>query len=448
MLTFDGILRRARTVASSSWLRAGLLLTGLNFTAGVLGYVYQVLMGRLLSPADFACYGAMMALGVVCGSPLQAMVMLLARRVSEFRARGDVERARGLYAWAHAGMLVAGLAVAALLAVAGAPLRDYLKAPRVPDVWLFAGATFVGFLGVVNSGFLQGLQRFAWLGWLSVGGVAGKILASVTLIVAGGAGLAGALTGVLAAAIIAWCCGGLVILRSLRAGGPAPVGMRDPAEPFPWRSFLPSTIANVALALLTQIDMVLVNRYFDAGPASQYAAASILGKAVLYLPGGLVLALFPLVAEQHARREDSREILRDASRATLVLCGAGALVYALFGPWLVRSFYGPGYAEAGRLLGWYGFAVLPTALVVVAENFLLAKGRVLFAWLFLALAPIEIAVIHVWHPDLRAVIVTVGATGLLVALAGYAILRWGLPGGAGGTPGSTAGHAPRGRDPG
>ena len=413
------IIDRLRYSASSAWLRSGLLLTGLNLAAGGLGYVYQVLMGRLLTPADFALFTALVALAVICAAPLNALVMLLARRVSAFRAGGELGRGRGLYGRTHVAMLLVGLVLAGLLVACRGPIQSYLKAPRALDLWLFGGATFVGFLAAVNNGFLQGLQRFAWLGGLGIAGVTAKIAASVFLIVALHAGAAGALGGVLAAALLVWACGGFVIMRSLPVGG---TGHGGPTAPFPWRSFLPAMVANVALAALTQIDMVLVNRYFDTGPASQYAAASILGKAVLYLPGGLVLALFPLVAEQHARRQDSRGMIAQASLATLAMCGAGAVFYAVCGPWLVSLLYGPAYAEAGGLLAWYGFAVLPMALVVVAENFLLAQGRTLFAWLFLVVAPIEVAVIHAWHPDLRTVIAIIGSCSTLLAVAGYALL--------------------------
>jgi hypothetical protein len=62
------------------------------------------------------------------------------------------------------------------------------------------------------------------------------------------------------------------------------------------------------------------------------------------------------------------------------------------------------------------------ALVMVAEHFLIAQGRVLFAWLFLAVAPLQLLVIHLWHPDLRSVILVIGAGGAVMAILGYGVL--------------------------
>lgn len=408
-----------RSMTTNTWLSAGLLLTALNLAAGAMGYVYQVLMGRMLSAGDFALFSAIMALAVMCSAPFNALVMLMARRVSAFRAIGDSARTRVLYVRSIGWLVVLGLTLAGLLAATLPTIQSYLKAPAAIHIWLFAASTFIGFMAAVNNGFLQGLQRFAWLGGLGVGGVIAKIAVSVALIAGRNAGVEGALLGVLMATLLVWACGGIVIAMSLPRDRAVAAG---PLDPFPWRSFMPATIANIALAILAQVDMVLVNWYFPARLASQYAAASILGKAVLYLPGGLAIALFPLAAERHARKEDSQAMLTQAALATLAMCGAGASFYAACGPRLVQLLYGPEYAEAGTLLALYGFAILPTALIVVAENFLLAKGRSLFTWLFLILGPVELAVIHAWHPNLSAVIAVVGATGATVALVGYGLL--------------------------
>jgi O-antigen/teichoic acid export membrane protein len=181
-------------------------------------------------------------------------------------------------------------------------------------------------------------------------------------------------------------------------------------------------IASVAFTAMTQLDMVLVNHYFDADQAGQYAAASVLGKAVLYLPGGLVIALYPMVAGRHAARQGSSHLLAQSALAALMVCGAAALLYWLLGPWLVGLLYGAAYAPAGDLLALYGWAVLPMALVMVAEHFLIAQGRVLFAWLFLAIAPLQLLAIHLWHPNLPSVILVVGGGGAVMALVGYGML--------------------------
>ena len=61
-------------------------------------------------------------------------------------------------------------------------------------------------------------------------------------------------------------------------------------------------------------------------------------------------------------------------------------------------------------------------LVLVAERFLIAKGRVLFAYLFMAVAPLQLVAIYLYHDSLRTIVVVMGASGLLLALLGYSLM--------------------------
>ena len=181
-------------------------------------------------------------------------------------------------------------------------------------------------------------------------------------------------------------------------------------------------VANLAFAAMTQLDMVLVNWYFSPVQAGTYAAVSVLGKAVLYVPGGIVLALFPMVAENHSKNKSSSLILLQAVSLTGALCLGVALVYWFFSEPILRVMYGNAYIEGAILLKWYGLAILPMSLVMVAEYFLIAKGRIVFAWLFLAISPLQIYAIYRWHESLGSVILIMGCFGLILAISGYFLL--------------------------
>lgn len=408
-----------QAIANSPLLKAGLLMTVMNVLAGGLGYVYQVLMARLLSPGDFVLFSALMSLIMVAGAPLGAMVMLVARRVAALTANRRPQSVSRLYWKLHRWLAVAGLLFCVGLYACMPWALAAVKSTDAVAVWLFAGAVVSGALALVNSGFLQGLERFRWLGGVGMVGAISRIAMSAGLILLCRSGARGALGGVLLSSLLVWLAGAWGLRRDVAAlgGHEAPEG-----DQMNLRGVSSVMTSSVAFAVMTQLDMVLVNRYFDGGAASEYAAAAVLGKAVLYLPGGLVLALLPIVAARQARKQASGAELKQALLVTCVLCGVAAVAYAVWGNWLVRVLYGGRYADAGGLLASYGFAMLPMALVMVAEHFLIAQGRVLFAWLFVLLAPIQVATIHFWHPSLQAVIATIGLFGTLLAAAGCGIL--------------------------
>lgn len=405
-------------LSTSRLLRAGIWLSAANVVAGLLGYAYQVLMGRMLAPVEFALFSAIMALYMFFSSPLGAMYMVISRRVSALRAHNQLAVLRSLYWRTHEFLALGGLLFLLLLFPLAHEAQTYLKSPTQAPIWLLGTAVVIGALLLINNAFFQGMQRFGWLGGTGVLGVSLKIILGIVLITLG-FGVSGALGGVLLASCIVWLGGMLITTRSFPA---KVVQGRLPIESFPLKTLLPVLIANIAFAAMTQLDIVLVNWYFPPEQTGLYAAASVLGKAVLYLPGGLVMALYPMVAENHAKDQSSAHIMLQAVAVTATLCGLAALTYWLLGDWLITLLYGQTYTGAGELLRWYGFAMLPMTLVMVAEYFLIAKGSVLFAWLFLGMAPLQVLAIHLWHDQMWMVIAIMGVSGSVLVAIGYGML--------------------------
>lgn len=409
--------RRLIGVFYGKLARAGALLFIGSVAGGILGYVFQVLMGRMLSTQEYGLFSAIMALFSVLSAPLGTLLMVVSRKVSEYRALQDVGSITHFYYSINIRTAIVGVLALGLCLLFAPQVQAYLKAQSVIPVYLLGALLFLTFLPIINNAFLQGLQCFTWLSISSSLGVLLRIIFAVILVWLG-YGVTGALGGTILAALVGWLITSGVLYGPLAAGRNKPFK----TEHLSFKPTLPVLAANVAFAVMTQLDMVLVNYYFPAHEASLYAAASILGKAVMYLPGGIALALFPMVAENHAREERSTHLLLQAVGLTALLCSAGAVFYYLFGEGVITFLYGEGYRGAGEVLKYYGFAVLPMGLVYVAENYLIAKGRVFFAYLFTVTAPLQVTAIYFYHDSLQMVIAVMGVSGLLLALWGYGLL--------------------------
>jgi O-antigen/teichoic acid export membrane protein len=371
----------------------------------------------MMSTADYAVFSAIMALYAVFSAPLATLLMVVSRRVSELRIRNAMGSAKKFYRRSLAFTTIVGTAAALTCFVFEPALRSYLRSSDAGAVYFFGLLLLASFLPLLHDGFLQGLQRFGWLSASSAIRVLLRIVVSVALILAG-FGVSGAILGTLAASIL----GALVAYYPLRACMRMEGSLPAAEERLAIGPMVPVLIANTAFAAMTQLDMVLVNRYFPPHEAGLYAAASVLGKAVMYLPSGIAMALFPMVSENHARAQSSANLFVQAVLMTLALCGLCALMYFLLGDWIIAIFYGRDYEGAGEILRYYGFAIMPMALVLVAEYFLIAKGQVLFAYLFVLVAPVQVLAIHFWHGSLLTVMAIVAASGASLALVGYALL--------------------------
>lgn len=402
---------------TSKLAKASGLMFVSTIAGGVLGYVFQVLMGRMLSIADYGLFVTFMALLAVIGVPFNALSMIVTRKASAYRAKGQPERIAGIYWWVNKRLLWAAIVVT-LCALPFSPLmRDYFRLDSLVPIWIFLFIIFFLFFSTVNPAFLQAQQNFRWLAASGMAIPVSRIIFCAALVLVGFR-LNGALMGVTFALAITW----LITFLPLRHAVTLPAGATQAGGYLSFKSAIPVLIASLAFTMMTQLDMVLVNHYFDPQQAGIYAAASILGKAVMYLPGAIVMAMFPMVAENDSREQSSAHLFFNALALTGGLSGAGALLYFFFADGIMSLLYGQKYQPAAELLRYYGFAMLPMALVMVAEYFLIAKGRVVFAYIMMLVIPFVLLAAQARHGRLMDMVYILGACGWGLALVGFGVI--------------------------
>ena len=397
---------------------AGIVLTGINIATGLLGYVYQVFIGRLLSPAQFALFGAIIALSIFFSSPLNALLMLLARRVAVLTAVGSLAQIKRLYISTLNYLLISSLIFVCISPFFKGAFFTYLRTPDVNIYWLFILFVNLTAIYLVNIGFLQGLQLFGRLGSVGFFSVLLKIIFS-TIFISLGFGIKGALSAICLSLLLAVLYGTRCVLYKSQD---VKVVENVAQHKFERKTIAPTLVANMAFVAMTQLDLVFVNFYFESDVAGLYTAAAVLGKAVLYLPNGLVTVLFSMVAVNHARSQNNSVLFFSAVGMTTLCCVGIALIYWVYGTQLMRLFFGDSYLAAGVVLEIYGFAILPMCVVVIIEHFLLAKGQALFAWVFLALSPLQAIGIYFFNGSLYEVVLVVLVTNLVVLVTGVLLL--------------------------
>ena len=409
-LQFKGLLF-SRLLQASSWLFAGGLI------GGMLGYFFQIIMGRMLSVIEYGIFSAFMAIIALAGAPLLTLSMVVSRKVSSYRSEKDASNRKHLYYVTTRKALLMGLVLVALLFFFIEHLEYFLKVESNIYFFLLSFGLFIAFPQSVNNAYLQGLQYFKWLSMSGILGTLLKIIIAVWFIWLG-FGVSGALGGFVFSSLIMLIITYIILRPSLK-GNKECVLDNDHLS---FKSIMPVLLANIAFVTMTQIDIILVKYYFTEQDAGLYAAASILGKAVMYLPGSIALALFPMVAENYAVGKDSAHLLFQAVGVTAILSSAGALIYYFFGESIITVLYGVDYKVAGEILKYFGFAILPMALIFVAEHYLIAMSRVIFAYLFMIIAPFQLLAIYYFHDTLLTIVAIISISGLILVVTGYGLL--------------------------
>ena len=346
--------------------------------------------------------------------------MVISRKVSRINSEIGSGGAKSYFRYVSKLSFTAIFLISILALIFNELFNTTLKLNSSSTFLIFYLIVVLSILGSINYSFLQGHQKFWALGLFGLAGIILKIIFSYVLIKLGYSEK-GALYGVILSLFFIYLAGFILMEMKYKI-----IEIIPNAKALNLKALLkeifPVLIATISLAAMTQLDMVLVNYFFNPNQAGLYAAASTLGKAILYIPGGLVIALYPIVATDKAKNKKSDNILIQATLMTFFACSILAVIYFIYGDLIVVKLYGDAYVDAGVILKWYGVAMIPLALVVVAEQYIIARGGTLFSWIFLLVAPVQVLAICNWHQELWMVLAAVGFFGTLLAISGYLIL--------------------------
>ena len=61
-------------------------------------------------------------------------------------------------------------------------------------------------------------------------------------------------------------------------------------------------------------------------------------------------------------------------------------------------------------------AFLPLAMIIVLEHFLIAKGRVIYAYVFIAFAPVKVLIAYYYVKDATDLSLLIGSFGMVLCV--------------------------------
>jgi O-antigen/teichoic acid export membrane protein len=339
-----------------------------------------VVFARGLGADEYGDLASLLAAFLILSIPGTAIQASIARDVASAGdgAAAIAGRARTL---ARALGVVSG-AVLAVALVARQPLAHVTGTPAEGvGAALTVGAAAAWLVVSIQRGALQGLGQLSLVGGSIVSEAVGRFLLGLALLAAG-AGAAGAVAAFLLALVLV----ALVLDRRL----PARTTVRHRVAELLAGAGVP-TVAVTLLAVLQNVDVIVVRHLVSTGHAGAYAAASLTAKGIIWVAVGLGLFLLPEASRRAAAGAD------DEARRLLVRCLVLALavaclaigVFALAGPELLRLTFGPKYVVSTELLITLGAAMGLLAIAQLASQYLLALRRAAF------LAPLALAALAV-----------------------------------------------------
>jgi len=393
------------------------LITAVTFAYG-LDYLFNLAAGRLLDPADFSILVALAGVLQIFVVGSRVIQTVTARYVSRFQAEiATQERIAPFFRAMFRASWVWGFVAMAFMFAITPLLANFLQIEQRNTVFLMGLAVLMMVVRPIVGGTLQGKQQFAAFGAVQVVQAVFRLLLGVAFISAGW-GAFGALLSLPLASITALMFALSVLDRSVKQKTAVSHQVNLP-EMFRYSSH--TAIGLISLAILLNMDAILVRRFFDPVQAGNYSAAVTLGKVVQFFPIAIIMIMFSKAAQRQAARQNSARLLIPAMLVVFLFSGSITLLYAVFPEQIVALTLGDQYQVNGRLLGFVGVAMLFLSLANVWLNYFLSTDWIHYVYFIATGVLIQGGLMVIFHTELWQLPAAMAANGLWLTIAGGVI---------------------------
>jgi len=378
-----------------------------SLLAGFLGYLYHLLMGRLLGPSGYGVLASLLSLLYVFSVPTATFSLVATKFAADFKkSRQFLEKTeKKSFLFSLLFFLFFG-ALTPLIA-------SFLHLQALLPILLIGLCLALGFLVTFKGAILQGRLNFVPL---AVGGTANaaiKLLLGI-IFVYFGLGINGAILPMVIGAIFSYFyfqhfLTNKEVMVKEETSSPKLTNKEI------WDYTKPIFFFTLSFALLYSIDIIFARHFLAPQEAGWYGALSTLGKIIYFLVSPLSLVLFPMASRKKSQEEKSDRLFRFSFSLAILIAIFLTAVYFLFPNLILRIFYGEQFLPAATYLGLFGVFLSFYSLAYFLGNFMLSQEKTkLMAFLpFLALL-LQVVLILFFHESILAILgASIFACGLL-----------------------------------
>jgi O-antigen/teichoic acid export membrane protein len=400
---------------SDGLLKHGTILLIATIVSGIANYFFHFYMIRALGPEDYGILFSLLAILVIVGVPAGSIQTVITKYISGFKAKNQYGKIASLFFRSLKKLFLYGSLGLLIFVLASGHISAFLKIPSRIPVIIVGFILLVSFVGPVSMGALQGLQRFTFLGLNTILGSLLRIVFGIFLV-----WLGFRVNGALAASFLAGLITFFIAFLPLHFLFKKEQIDSEIETGEIYKFFLPTTLALASFAFLTYIDVPLVKHFFSPLKAGYYSTAAIVGKAFLFPPMALAMAMFPKVSELHTQNESSRLLLKKTLILSTLLLLFGILI-CLFLPKFIlivlmkkEDLTPLAFSTILPLLRVFGIVMSPFALINILIFYNLARHKTRFLYFLLSGTLLQVILLTIFHTSLPQVILILGFSGFLI----------------------------------
>lgn len=407
MKPLKDLLRRffkSRLVISSLIMSFGAII------GGFVNYLYHLLMGRMLGPADYGLLVSLISLFSLLIIPSSSIGLVIVKFVSFFKGKKEFAAISILFKKITKKLLPFSLLFFLIFLMMSPIIISFLHLSSFLPLIIILIIILITIFSTINKAFLQGLLRFGWLTASGILEVLIKLLVAV-IFVTWGFKVNGALFGLVLGGIIALFFT-FVPLRSFFKTKRENLKINTKEI---LNFSVPVFFFTLSFTSLYTSDVILVRHFFPEQQTGFYAALSTLGKIIYFLAGPIISVMFPMISERHANGGKYKNLLLLSLGLVVIICLFGISFYFFLPSFIIRIFYGQPYLSVAPFLGFFAVFLSLYTLCFLFVSFFLSIHKTKVVILPIVAAILQIVLIWFLHQTLLGVVlISIGITALLL----------------------------------
>ncbi len=377
---------------------ASALLFASLMVANVIGYGYQMLMARMMTPGEYGALVTLTSISYVLAVLMRTFQAWVIEAVASARNR-RVNNLSTVFMVATRTLVPLGVAAFAVHWLASGLGADFFHLNSSTPFLILGLYTFSSFLVLIPRGILLGVKRARFASFTLVVEPLVRVSTAVVL-VTWGFGINGATMGFVLGNLVTFVIA-LIPLWPLLAGGHGSDEREQDQNQTRLRMLDGYTLSilavNACLMLLGSVDQIAVKHYFSDQVAGNYAVAFLLGRVIAMTTIALSWVLFTRSATMMPDDPRRAGLLRRA----LVIIGTTSIsltaAYMLAPGTAVRLMGGSEYGGAAAYVGPVGVEMTLFALVYTQAYFQISLKQMQVTWGLITAVVLETLLVFRFH---------------------------------------------------
>jgi O-antigen/teichoic acid export membrane protein len=404
-----GLGQRLAQVRRNRLVRQNLVLFVGGLVAGIGGFVYHAIAGRVLGPATYGQVAFLIAIYAVGTAPALILIVVLARYTATLAARGDAG-VRTLLARTARLIAIPCLLLVLVITLFAHPIAAFANLGSTIPILILGFAVALIWQVAIPRGILQGLQRFPALSLnLSLELIVRTIF--VYLLLKAGYAVSGAMAAVFIGLAFSFVLGLYTLRDHFRR-----IGTRVQLRVMAGFS-LTAAAGIIGIQILYNQDVILAEHFLSSHEGGIYGGLNKIGTILFFLTLSVSQVLFPRVVEAVAKEQHPGRILLSSAGILTALAACALFVFAVVPGLVVGILFGPAFRDATPYVFAVGVIGLALALDNLLVQFFMAVHDRAFVPILALACVAEGGLIVMFHARVGQVVLDV-----LIALIGLLVL--------------------------